>query len=180
MSSQDRLPVEAPRRASPDDVVGVGIAFAAAGLYFVIDAAGYLPLPEVNGPHFLGYCVGAAFLFAGLTCLVRARAGMADAESAVPGNAPVWIKLSYRVLAIGIAGALAIIGTWIAIGSGPRAFNLSAPFVETRTTGETIGRVVFALGAVITWIYVIALTVGTVRKIFDRRDRPGATTRRPR
>ncbi len=26
----------------------------------------------------------------------------------------------------------------------------------------------FGLGAVIVWIYVIALTVGTVRKLFDR------------
>ena len=72
------------------------------------------------------------------------------------------------MLAIGTAGALATIGTWIAIGSGPRAFSLSAPFVEMQTTGEAIGRTVFGLGAVIVWIYVIALTVGTVRKLFDR------------
>jgi len=148
---------------------GVGLAFAAGGLYFIIGAAGYLPMPEITGPSFLGYCVGAAFLFAGLTCIVRARAGMTDRESDVPDNAPVWIKLSYRMFGIGVAGALAIIGTWIAIGSGPRAFNLSAPLVEMQTTGEVIGRVVFGLGATITWIYAIALTVITVRKLFDRR-----------
>ncbi len=74
-----------------------------------------------------------------------------------------------RCSRIGVAGALATIGTWIAIGSGPRAFSLSAPFVEMQTTGEMIGRTVFGLGAVIVWIYVIALTVGTVRKLFDRR-----------
>ena len=169
MSTRDRLPSEAPRQASPHDVIGVGIAFVAGGLYFIVGAAGYLPMPETHGPNFLGYCVGAAFLFAGLTCLVRARAGMADHESDVPESAPGWIKLSYRALAIGIAGALAIVGTWIAIGSGPRAFSLSAPFVEMRTTGEVIGRTVFGLGAVITWIYVIALTIGTVRKMLDRR-----------
>jgi hypothetical protein len=28
---------------------------------------------------------------------------------------------------------------------------------------------VFGLGAVIVWIYAIALTVGTVRKLFDRK-----------
>jgi hypothetical protein len=77
--------------------------------------------------------------------------------------------VSYRVLAIGVAGALATIGTFIAIGSGPRAFSLSAPFVEMQATGEVLGRTVFGLGAVIVWIYVIALTVGTVRKLFDRR-----------
>jgi hypothetical protein len=145
------------------------LAFAAGGLYFIAGAAGYLPMPEMHGPNFLGYCIGAAFLFAGLTCIVRARAGMADHQSDVPGSAPVWIKLSYRMLAIGITGALAIIGTWIAIGSGPRAFNLSAPLVEMQTTGEIVGRVVFGLGAVITWIYVIALAVVTMRKLFERR-----------
>jgi hypothetical protein len=169
MSTQDQLPSEVPRRASTHDVVGVGLAFAAGGLYFIVGAAGYLPMPEAHGPNFLGYCVGAAFLFAGLTFIVRARAGMADHESDVPETAPDWMKLSYRALAIGIAGALAIIGTWIAIGSGPRVFSLSAPFVEMHTAGELIGRTVFGLGAVITWIYVIALTVGTVRKMFERR-----------
>jgi hypothetical protein len=169
MSTQDRLPSEAARQASPHDVIGVGLAFAAGGLYFIIGAAGYLPMPEINGPNFLGYCVGAAFLFAGLTCIVRARAGMTDQESDVPDNAPVWLKLSYRAFGIGVAGALAIIGTWIAIGSGPRAFSLSAPLVEMRTTGEIVGRVVFGLGAVIVWIYAIALTVATVRKLFERR-----------
>jgi hypothetical protein len=170
MSTQDRLPAEAPRQASPHEIVGVGIAFAAGGLYFILGAAGYLPMPETNGPNFLGYCIGAAFLFAGLTCVVRARAGMADHDSDVPDKAPSWSKLAYRALGIGIAGALAIIGTWIAIGAGPRAFSLSAPFVEMHTAGEVIGRTVFGLGAVILWIYVIALAVGTVRQMLDRRD----------
>jgi hypothetical protein len=169
MSTQDRLPSEVSRQASPHDVIGVGLAFAAGGLYFIVGAAGYLPMPETNGPNFLGYCIGAAFLFAGLTCFVRARAGMADHDSNVPDNAPTWLKLSYRAFGIGVAGALAIIGTWIAIGSGPRAFNLSAPLVEMQTTGEIVGRVVFGLGAVITWIYVIALAVVTMRKLFERR-----------
>ena len=71
------------------------------------------------------------------------------------------------MLAIGAAGALAIVGTWIAIGSGPRAFGFGAPFVGMQTTGEIIGRTVFGLGAVIVLIYLIALTVGTVRKLFD-------------
>ena len=65
---------------------------------------------------------------------------MTDAQSDVPDNASRWTRLSYRVFAIGAAGALATIGTWVAIGSGPRAFSLSAPFVEMQTTGEAIGR----------------------------------------
>jgi hypothetical protein len=72
------------------------------------------------------------------------------------------------MLVIGIFGAFATIGTWIAIGSGPRAFTVSSSFGETQMSGDTLGRAVFGLGAVIVWIAVIALTVGTVRKLFNR------------
>lgn len=172
MSTQEGVPGQPDRavaQASPHDVIGVGIAFSAAGLYFMLSAGGYLPMPESNSPAFIPFCAGAAFLFAGLTCIVRARTGMLNIESEIPDSAPRWTQVSYRMLAIGAAGALAIIGTYVAIGSGPRAFSLSTPLAEMQTTGEAIGRTVFGLGAVIVWIYVIALTVGTVRKLFDRR-----------
>jgi hypothetical protein len=172
MSIQDSVPAQPDRavaQASPHDVIGVGLAFSAAGLYFMLGAAGYAPLPESNSPAFIAFCAGAAFLFAGLTCIVRARAGILNIESDIPDSAPRWAQVSYRMLAIGAAGALAIIGTYVAIGSGPHAFSLSTPLAEMQTTGEAVGRTVFGLGAVIVWIYVIALTVGTVRKLFDRR-----------
>ena len=164
---QDQSPVQASRQASPHDIIGVGIAFSLAGLYIMLGAAGYVPMPENNSPAFIAFCAGAAFLFAGLTCMVRARAGMLNIES--PDNAPGRTQASYRMLAIGIAGALAIIGTYVAIGSGPRVFSLTAPFVEMQTMGEVLGRTVFGLGTVIVLITVFALTVGTVRKLFDRR-----------
>ena len=166
MSTQDQAK---PAPAKPAEIVGLGIAFAAAGLYFVLVGAGVLPLPDgAHAPGAIIVCAGLAFLFAGLTCVVRAKAGMASHDSDVPETAPTWLKLCYRALGIGATGALATIGTWIAIGTGPRASTMSAPFGELHTTGELIGRSLFGLGAVIVWIYVIALTVGTVRKLFGR------------
>jgi hypothetical protein len=171
MSVQDQSPSRTPRQASPAETAGLGIAFAAAGLYFMLAGMGVVPLPsETNSPMAIVVCAGLAFLFAGLTLVVRARVGMTDQQSDVPESAPLWAKLSYRMLGIGVAGALAAIGTWIAIGSGPRAFTISAPFGQMQTTGELVGRSVFGLGAVIVWIYVIALTVSTVRKLFDRNS----------
>ena len=155
-------------QASPHDVIGVGLAFSVAGLYFMLGAAGYLPMPETNGPSFIVGCAGAAFLFAGLTCMVRARAGALAGESNLPDSTPAPLRLSYRMFAIATAGALATISTWVAIGSGPRLFNVSSVIGETSTAGESIGRTVFALGAVIVWIYLSALTVGTVRKHCSR------------
>ncbi len=168
MSAQDQSPVQAPRQASPHEVIGVGIAFSATGLYFTLGAAGVLPMPETNSPWVIVFCAGLAFLFAGITCMVRARAGMLNLESEGPDNAPRSPKVSVRMLAIGAAGALAIVGTWIAIGSGPHAFGLGAPLIGPQTTGEIVGRTVFSLGAVIVLIYLFALTIGTVRKLFDR------------
>jgi hypothetical protein len=156
-----------PDQSSPADLIGIGIAFAAAGLYFILVGLGALPPPSAtNGPPFVIVCAGLAFLLAGGICVLRARAGMNDRQSEMPESAPRWMQVCYRAAGIAVAGALATIGTWIAIGSGPRAFTMSGPFFEMRTAGEAIGRSVFGLGAVIVWIYVIALTVGTVRKFF--------------
>jgi hypothetical protein len=102
--------------------------------------------------------------------MIRARAGARDNESELPANAPRWTHVSYRIGGIAIAGTLALIGTWVAIGSGPRSFTMSGAISGPLPMGEMIGRAVFGLGAVIVWIYVIALTVGTVRKLFDRGD----------
>ena len=170
MSVQDQPQNLPTRQASPHEVAGFGVAMSLAGLYFMLGSYGLLPMPETNGPEFIVFAAGAAFLFAGLVCFVRARTGMTDVQTEVPESAPIWIKLSYRVLAIGIFGAFATIGTWIAIGSGPRVFSVSSSFGSMQTSGDTLGRTIFGLGAVIVWICVIALMVGTVRKLFNRTD----------
>ncbi len=168
MSVQDQPQNLSSRQASPHEVAGFGVAMSVAGLYFMLGSYGLLPMPETNGPVFVVFAAGAAFLFAGLVCFIRARTGMTDSQTDLPDSAPAWIKLSYRMLAIGIFGAFATVGTWVAIGSGPRAFTVSSSFGEMQTGGDALGRTVFGLGAVIVWIAVIALTVGTVRKLFNR------------
>src|SRR2546421_566987 len=120
MSVQDQPQNLSSRPASPHEVAGFGVAMSVAGLYFMLGSYGLLPMPEPNGPAFIVSTAGAAFLFAGLVCFIRARTGMTDAQTDMPDSAPAWIKLSYRMLAIGIFGALATVGTWVAIGSGPR------------------------------------------------------------
>jgi hypothetical protein len=157
------------QQASPAEVAGFGLVFAALGVYFVLVGLGMLPPPgPTNAPAFIVVCAGAAFLFAGMTALVCARAGGADQSGELQPDAPRWTQLSYRAAAIACVGSVAAIGTWIAIGSGPRAFSVSG-LVEMQTAGEMIGRTVFALGSVIAWFYVVALTVTTVRKFLTPR-----------
>lgn len=168
--TQSRSPIQ-PRQASPHDVIGVGAAFSLAGVFFMLGSAGILPMPEANAPWFIAFAAGAAFLLAGLTCFVRARAGLDDRQTDLPDEAPRALKVSYRLLAVGAAGSLALIGTWVAIGSGPRAFNIATPYAGMQTAGELVGRTVFALGVTIVWIFAFALAVGAVRALFDRRTR---------
>ena len=115
MSVQDQPGNLSAREASPHEVAGLGIALSLAGFYFMLGSIGVLPMPDAEGPAFLVFAAGAAFLFAGLFCLGCARTEMNDNLTTLPEASPVWIKLSYQMLAIGIFGAFATIGTWIAI-----------------------------------------------------------------
>jgi hypothetical protein len=160
------------QQSKPADGIGFGIALAAGGVYFVLVALGVLPMPEggASAPPFVVALAGLTFLVAGGSVMIRARTGARDSDADLPANAPRWTHMSYRIAGIAITGTLALIGTWVAIGSGPRSFTISGAVSGPLPTGELIGRAVFGLGAVIVWIYVIALTVGTVRKLFDRRE----------
>ncbi len=66
---------------------------------------------------------------------------------------------------------MAIIGVWIAVGPGERAFGGSAGFLlfsADRKTDGTIGRIAFGIGAVFT----SAITVLIWREFYKRlRDR---------
>lgn len=168
MSVQDQPGNLSVREASPHEVAGLGIALSLAGLYFMLGSLGVLPMPDADGPAFLVFAAGAAFLFAGLFCLGCARTEMTDHQTPPIEAAPGWVALSYQALSIGVLGAVATVGTWAAINSGPHTFSASSQFVSAQTTGDLIGRTVFGLGAVIVWICVIALTVSTVRKLFNR------------
>jgi hypothetical protein len=160
------------QQLSPAEGLGLGLAFVATGLYFILVAFGLLPPPDeaaARGPAVLVFCAGVAFVTAGIVVAVRAKAVADHRNGDLAADLPLWSHPSYRVAGIATAGSLAAIGTWIAIGSGPRSFMVAGPFLEMRTMGEAIGRTLFGLGAVVVWIYVIALTVGTVRKLLDRR-----------
>ena len=66
MSVQDQPGNLSVREASPHEVAGLGIALSLAGLYFMLGSLGVLPMPDADGPAFLVFAAGAAFLFAGL------------------------------------------------------------------------------------------------------------------
>jgi hypothetical protein len=165
MDKQDRKPL------SPSATIGVGGIAAAFGLYFVLVSAGVLPGPgRAHSPPWLVFGCGLAFLFGGLAVAVPAIVtGQTSPDGELPPGAPHWLGILQYVLGLTVVACLACIGTWIAFGAGARSFSIGGPFFETSGGAETIGRAVFGIGAIITWLCLVALAVGGWRKLVRRR-----------
>lgn len=149
-------------QASPHDVIRVGTAFSAVGCYLMLGTAGLVPMPETGGPSFIVFGAGLAFLFAGLTCFVRARNGLLHEQPvALHGRRPSL----HRAAVIATAGTFVMIVAFAAIAARPRDIGLSLPFAHMQTTGETVGRTIVTLGTVIAWIVLIGWTVNAVRRL---------------
>ena len=155
--------------------IAVGAIAAAAGLYFVLVSLGVLPPPGRKNPQaplWIVLCAGLGFLLAGIAAVSRALVGSAnDYVGDLPPSAPRWLRIMHYFMGLMMVGTLAAIGTWVAFGSGSRAFNVSAPLFEIRGGGETIGRVVFGIGAVITWLFFAVLAIRGARKLLGRSSR---------
>jgi hypothetical protein len=121
---------------------------------------GVVPPPGKRNPHdplWLVFGAGVAFLLGGLAVLNGALAGAQNGE--LPSNAPRRLHVAQDVMGLAITACLASIATWIALGPGPRSFNVSTPLFETSGGAATLGRVAFAIDALITWLLLVALAI---------------------
>ena len=155
MVFQDALPHDRPAFAT-------GVAACATGFYF-----GLVPEPShINGPLWLGSLAGLAIFSAGLAIIIRTWAGMNDGSGEMPPGASRWMKTVYWLCGLVAMASLAAIGTWVAFGSGDRAFSMSGLFGGS--IGAGIGRAIFGICTIMTWVAVIALTRTGARKIFGK------------
>ncbi|MEI8274607.1 MAG: hypothetical protein WCG00_01280 [Hyphomicrobiales bacterium] len=155
VSSQDR------------STFAIGVAACAAGAYFGLVGVGLVPDPSrINGPLWLGSLVGLAIFCAGLAIVVRALAGMGDSAGEMPPDAPRWMKAVYWLCGVIAMASLASIGTWVAFGSGERAFSMSG--LIDGSIGAGIGRAIFGICSIMTWAMVIAFMCVGARKIFAK------------
>ena len=155
---------------SRSTTVAIGAIAAAAGGYFILVSLGMVPPPGRRNPHdplWIVFCAGLAFLLGGLAVVNGALAGAREGE--LPPNAPRWVRLTQYVMGLAITACLAATGTWIALGAGPRSFSMSGPLFDTTGVGEMIGRTAFGIGALITWLCLIALAINGAGKLFGRR-----------
>lgn len=150
-------------------LAAIGVAVAAFGVYFgLIGFEVVSPPSRVNGPIWLALVVALIVAPTGLTLIVRALSGTDDDSSDLPDDAPVWMKCVYWLDAVIAAAGLATIASWVAFGPGTRHFAMSGPIFGP--VGESIGRTVFGIGAIITWLIVLVFARAGVKKIFGRKD----------
>jgi hypothetical protein len=158
---------------SPRAAVALGLAAAAAGVLIILFAAGVLGSDRtLETPRWVGFCAGFMFVCLGAALIVGyAVAGAVGPDGDLPDGTPFGIRLAQYLLGLGVTSSMAAIFSWIAFGPGPRRFSMtvSLPFFASRgQSGETAGRVVFGVAAVLIYVFVgLAGFVG-LRRLRDR------------
>jgi hypothetical protein len=149
-------------------LVAIGIVFAGGGLYFALVGLGLTPSPsKLYGPNWLALAVGLVFGSAGLSVTVRGWLAVPDNQPNLPDDAPAAAVAVQWLAALIIMAGLASIGTWIAIGPGERSFAIMLP--AKGSLGETVGRVAFGTGAVITWLMTFVMAAKAIQKVFGKK-----------
>jgi hypothetical protein len=142
------------------------------GLFLLLVGLGVVPVNprSVHGPMWTLSAGGIAFMLAGLSIAVGAIHGV-SATGDLPKDTGWWMRLFYYMVGLVIVGALASIGTWVALGSGERNFSGTGLFLLSADGRDTAGRIIFGLGAVMTWLIAVVLAVSGARKLFFDRSR---------
>jgi len=164
-------PQDMPKKSSPLAALLFGLLFMAIGMPFVLMWAGAItPDPaKLHAPLWVVGCAGLAFVFAGITFALNAAAPTQRSDGGLPDSAPLSFRILQDVTALGIVGAFALIGTWVAVAPGERSFRSSGTVMGVTQSGaghSTIGRIVFGLGAAICWLFVLWLAQRLWRKYF--------------
>jgi len=145
------------------------LLFAGSGLYFILAGAGVLPSPgRIYGPQWLLFATGLVFIAGGMSVFVRGWLSAPDNKSKLPADAPGAAVAIQWIAALVIIVSLASIGSWIAFASGDREFATNVPMQGSLR--ETVGRVAFGIGAVITWLLAAAVAYSGVKKIFRTKS----------
>jgi hypothetical protein len=149
-------------------LIAIGVLTTAAGVYFGLVGLESLPPPSrINGPIWISLFVGVVFFAGGISVIVSGATGAYDRAGDLPNDAPVWVAAIYWLSGVVAAAGLAGIGTWVAFGGGTRHFSISGFF--TGSLGEDIGRTVFGIGAIITWLIALAFARAGAKKLFGKK-----------
>jgi hypothetical protein len=147
-----------------------GLFAADMGLLLLLTGMGIIPMKARAGdaPLWIAAVAGLAFMFAGTSIVFGAFHGV-SATGELPQDAGWWSRLLYA-LGLVCCASLAMIGTWVSFGPGMRHFSGTGMFFLSPEGNNLVGRLVFGIGAVLTWIVVIAMGISGARKLFPRKE----------
>jgi hypothetical protein len=159
-----------PRRAASLELLIIGLLAIAMGGLAMLAVSGLLPGKGANAPLWVAVAGGMIFVFAGGALVLRWLAGGATHDAELPEGSPWWLRASYSLIGLACIGMLAAIGTWVAFGPGERAFTMTIPYGGSAPAGQSIGRIAFGVGALVTWLFFILAARSSWRKLTRREN----------
>lgn len=128
---------------------------AAIGSYIVYAGLGKLGRSPNDAPGWVMVAAGGAFVFAAASLAMNAIGwfcfgAVAGRDGALNDSAPASLRLVQMLLSLGIVALLATVASWVALNPGE---------------GSAARRVVFGLGAVMTWGIFFGAAIWKFRKL---------------
>jgi hypothetical protein len=148
-------------------IIAAGIFAMAIGALPLLTALGVLPHAHNStdpAPSWMAWLIGLMFGGAGISIVMRGVLG-GDANGSLPEGTPRWLRAVHELIGVFIIFSFAILFSWIAFGPGTRHFSVSTGGVSTPASGETMGRVAFGIGAVLTWCFAAYAVVVSLRRL---------------
>ncbi|MDO9564541.1 MAG: hypothetical protein Q7J60_23205 [Bradyrhizobium sp.] len=147
-----------PGRHGTFAALAFGLVFIGMGMPFVLMWAGIItPDPsKLKAPLWVVGCAGMAFVLAGLSFVLNAPGATLRRNGSLPETSPRPLRIAKDATSLGIIILLALVATWAAVGTGEIKTTISAGGITSQRSGDsTIGRIVFAAGAALCWIFVL-------------------------
>jgi drug/metabolite transporter (DMT)-like permease len=154
---------------SPTAGILIGALFAIVGAVVIVAAYRGALVTEAGDPPWLAPAAGAVFILAGAAVINGfVIAGGATAGGDLPPGTPMSVRVVQYLLGLGIVGPMTLIFGWIAFGPGTRRFRVSGIPIPG-LDGETAGRIVFGVGAVLLGAFLVAMAVVGARRLLRAR-----------
>lgn len=148
----------------------LALAIAAFGAYILLAGLDLVPVPGgrsvLKAPGWIVALCGGAFILCGLLLASRGLAPDGKFSGPLPEDTPFWLRLAQYAAVLALFGSFGAVSTFIAFGPGTRDFNMSVPWFVPEHISEQLGRIAFAMSAVIAWFCTATIAVQGGRKLF--------------